>query len=281
MIIRQMRQTDLDFAATLTKKEGWESETRLELEGFLGYDPEGCFIAESQGDRAGMCIGTSYGNFGFVGELIVKEEKRGRGVGRQLLEHTIQYLRARGALEILLDAVPTAATLYERVGFRRICRSMRFLGSIEGLLSKNVKEMHSTELETISKTDARIFGADRKYFLRRRHLLYPELCKVYSSEGVIHGFIMGSRGRNIISIGPWIVDSQVKPPGALLGHLAETFKGSTLRLGVLETNTSALEVIRGFGFEENPNPPWRMALGEHVEYGNPRRMFAIGSPAKG
>ena len=67
-----------------------------------------------------------YGASGFVGELIVVKEKRGRGIGRQLLQHAIAYLHSRGVQNVLLDAPPAAVPLCERLGFRPVCRSLRF-----------------------------------------------------------------------------------------------------------------------------------------------------------
>ena len=88
-----MQYSDLDFVSFCTESEGWSAETREVFEGFLAYDPSGCFIAESEGRRIGMCVGVSYGDCGFVGELIVIKEARGSDVGRKLFGHTIQYLQ--------------------------------------------------------------------------------------------------------------------------------------------------------------------------------------------
>ena len=130
LVIRVMQAADLDFAASLTAAEGWGSETRVELEGSFGYDPGGCLLAEEDAERIGMCVATPYGESGFVGELIVAPSARQRGVGRALLDHAINYLQGRGLASILLDGVPAAVPLYERAGFRRVCRSMRFGGRL-------------------------------------------------------------------------------------------------------------------------------------------------------
>jgi len=130
MTIRPMQPSDLDFAAECTAREGWASETRQEFEGFLAYDLGGCFVAEVNGRRVGICIATPYVGFGFVGELIVAKAVRGHGIGRRLLEHSVQYLHDCGAQTVYLDGVLAAVSLYERVGFRRVCRSLRFHGHL-------------------------------------------------------------------------------------------------------------------------------------------------------
>jgi len=126
MNIRNMRATDLDFAAACTATEGWRTETRSEFEGVLEYDSAGAFVAERAGKRIGICAAVSYGRHGFVGELIVLPDERGKGVGGSLMGNALDHLAARGAESVLLDAVPAAAPLYERMGFRHICASLRF-----------------------------------------------------------------------------------------------------------------------------------------------------------
>lgn len=77
MNIRTMCSSDLEFAANCTVGEGWLSETQLEFEGFFKYDPEGCFIVVEKQNPVGIGIATSYGSYGFIGELIVSKQFRG------------------------------------------------------------------------------------------------------------------------------------------------------------------------------------------------------------
>jgi ribosomal protein S18 acetylase RimI-like enzyme len=275
-----MQLADLDFAAQCTAREGWTSETRAEFEGFYAHDPAGCFLAEAEGQRIGIGVATSYGTTGFVGELIVVPERRGRGVGRRLLERAIEYLHGRGTQSIFLDGVTAAVPLYERLGFRQICRSLRFAGTIEGRAQACVRAMCDNDLETVSRIDRQAFGADRAFFLQRRLSLYPELCKVLDCNGEISGYIAGRRGLNSISAGPWIVRPEAPSAAALLESLAAEVQDARISLGVLETNGRALEIIRSLGLVERPDPPWRMVRGAGKLGASPQ-LYAIGSAAKG
>jgi ribosomal protein S18 acetylase RimI-like enzyme len=78
-LIRTMREDDLDFAAGCTAAERRLTETREEFEGFLDYDRQGCFIAEWEGRRAGICMAICYGDKGYIGEMIVDREFRPKG----------------------------------------------------------------------------------------------------------------------------------------------------------------------------------------------------------
>jgi ribosomal protein S18 acetylase RimI-like enzyme len=280
LTIRPMQPADLDFAAQCTAREGWASETRAEFESFYAYDPAGCFLAEAEGQRIGICVATSYGVAGFVGELIVVPQRRGQGVGHRLLERAIAYLHSRGTQSIFLDGVTAAVPLYERLGFRKVCRSLRFAGAIAGRVPACVRAMRADDLATVGKIDRPAFGADRAFFLQRRLALYPELCKVLVCKGEISGYIVGRRGLNSISAGPWVVRPEASSAAALLESLAAEVQEIRISLGVLETNGQAVETIRALGLVERPDPPWRMVLGSG-ELGASPQLYAIGSAAKG
>jgi len=282
MNIRLMEASDLDFAAECTAREGWASETRQEFESFLAYDPGGCFVVEVDERRVGICIATSYGEFGFVGELIVVEAMRGRRIGRALLEHAVEYLQARGVRTIFLDGVLGAISLYEHVGFRRVCRSLRFYGAMQGTSRNRVRPLRAEDLDSIAALDRDAFGANRRFFLARRLALYPELCFALEREGEVAGFLVGRRGHSRVSAGPWVVGPDIERPGELLERLVlEIDDQEDLSVGVLETNTQAVAQLRLFGLTEHPESPWRMALGPPGPYGTPAQCYAIGSPAKG
>lgn len=291
-----MLPVDLDFAAASTADEGWGTETRAEFEGFLTCSPGSGLVAEQAGERLGIGVAIAYGEAGFIGELVVAREHRGRGIGRRLLEHAIDRLHASGARSIFLDGVPAAVSLYERAGFVRLCRSLRFSG--EGAIFAGgahdrrrvaVRGMRAADLEAVLALDRERFGADRGAFLRRRFALYPEFCRVQvgradrapAGEPVLRGFLMGRRGPGITAAGPWVVDDERDFAVDLLAQLSSQAHDGRLVLGVLETHASVAVALRALGFQEHPSPPWRMRLGEPHPLGLAPGCCAIGSAAKG
>jgi ribosomal protein S18 acetylase RimI-like enzyme len=276
-----MKNADLDFAAECTLSEGWLSETRREIEGFLDHDSKGCFIAESDGRRIGICIATCYGESGFIGELIVIKEMRGQGIGRQLVEHSINYLVRKGTQSVYLDGVQAAVPLYERIGFRKVCRSLRFVARIQGKSHPHARQMQTHDLPVVLEIDKRNFGANRSFFLKRRWTLYPELCKVYEVNMEIKGFIFGRRGQATVSIGPWVVKGPETNSAGLLEDVAMYAGPVDLGMGILETNTEAVKLAKSLGFRASEDPPWRMAFGTQSNLGASDQCLAIGSAAKG
>lgn len=284
-----MRPEDAAFAADCVAGEGWTGETRQAFEGYIEYDAGGCFLAEESGRSAGICVATSYGRCGFIGDLIVRREERIRGIGPKLLDSAVRYLHRRGAENIYLDGVERAVPYYELVGFRPVCRSLRFAGWADEMLQVgartdergSIRKMESRDLPEVSRLDREAFGADRGYFLERRRSLYPELGWVAEDGEGIAGFILGHIGNDVVSLGPWILAKRWPRPGDLFRAVCAEAGDRRLRVGVLETSEAAVRFLRSVhGLAEIPASR-RMVLGASDRLGNSPLCWAIGSPAKG
>jgi ribosomal protein S18 acetylase RimI-like enzyme len=279
--IRSMQPGDLAFAASCTAAEGWVSEDRPTLEGFYLKDSHGCLLAEKDGQPVGICIATCYANSGFIGELIVLPEQRGRGVGSALLNRGVSILKDRGVEAIYLDGVLNAVELYERNGFRKVCRSWRFSGNLAGYECPGVRRMQPGDLDQVSKLDQAFFGDDRGFFLRRRLDYFPELSYILLEDGRISGYILGRRGKEWLTAGPWVVNVKKGSPADLLNTFALQSEGKPISIGILDSNHLACELAHSLGFKASPESPWRMALGKYSSLGSSLQCYAVGSAAKG
>jgi GNAT superfamily N-acetyltransferase len=276
-----MQVEELAFAAECTASEGWQSENDISLRVMYNHDPLGCFIAEQDGQKAGICFATKYGNRGFIGELIVCPEVRGRGIGAALLNHGVAYLIQSGVTSVYLDGVVNAVGLYERNGFRKVYRSWRYSGRWQGRPGKNIRQMSTLDLQQVFALDLTLFGADRSYFLRRRLEIFPELSYVMTTRNRVTGYILGRRGPGWVSAGPWVVEEDAITPEDLLYSLAMQAGDEPINLGVLDCNRKACELMSVLGFSEHLDSPWRMVLGGQEDLGASPGCYAIGSAAKG
>jgi len=281
LLIREMVAADLPFAASCTAGEGWASENFATVEGFYLKDPPGCLLAEANGQPVAICFATWYGKSGFIGELIVRPEARGKGVGAALLNHAVRWLQTRGAETVYLDGVLKAVNLYERNGFRKVCRSWRFLGHIVGSLSPHVRRMAASDLDQVAVLDNSSFGEDRRFFLQRRLEFFPELSYVMVESESIRGYILGRGGEGWLSAGPWVQSEAGENPVVLLHAIALKANGRPISLGILDINHQACELVQSLGFEKRSESPWRMALGPSCDLGASPQCYAVGSAAKG
>jgi ribosomal protein S18 acetylase RimI-like enzyme len=91
------------------------------MTGTSSFDHSFWWLAEADGELAGVCLTWVEG---WIKDLAVAAEWRGRGLGKALLLHALAEHQARGTeiVGLKVDAVnPTGAPeLYERVGFRTV-----------------------------------------------------------------------------------------------------------------------------------------------------------------
>jgi ribosomal protein S18 acetylase RimI-like enzyme len=113
------------LAATRGTKEGYAS--------FLGTQLEAPDAAVFVADENAAVIGYAYvavesydymvlrGPAGVLHDIIVDPGQRGRGVGRELLEAALAYVRSRGLSQVVLSAAErneAAQRLFANAGFR-------------------------------------------------------------------------------------------------------------------------------------------------------------------
>ncbi len=279
MHVREMLEKDIDFALGLTSAEGW-SNTGLDFEDLLEFDPQACFIAEMDGEPIGMICTVPYDGFGYMSNLIVLEKHRKRGHGTELMEYAIDYLESRNVRTQMLDGVRDAISLYERFGFRRICRSLRLEGRVNPLASENVRFMTDEDLVIINQLDTQLFGASRKQFLHSLLTHFPRLCRVLEVNEEICGYIMGSERWGSIRIGPWGMIEHLGLAEELLRAFSTETGGSVLRIGVLERSQEAVELLQKHNFTQT-SYSWRMIRGVDGKWSLSNRLFAIFSPDRG
>ncbi len=286
--IRAMETGDIDFATALTHQAGWASESLDVFRAFLAHDATAGFIAEAGGEKAGVCIATKYAANGFIGELVVSRHLRLLGIGQLLFQKALDHLLATGVERMFLDGDLNAVSYYEKMGFRKLCRSLRFRGKFKGKKHSHIHPLRADELDRLCALDRELFGDDRGFFLRWRAEKYPRLCLVSERQGRINGWIMARPGDGVLAVGPWVA---LEPADAapLLEHLASEHGTEYFRLGVLEKNVAAVQLLRSWpGLQEGIHS-WFMARGASGPLagdltpllGNHPALYAIGSGAKG
>lgn len=259
--------------------EGW-SGTRQNLEELLHYNPKGSFIGEIDGKPMSMICTVNYGEFGFIGNLIVQQLYRGQNFGKYLMEFAMKYLLDNGTNSLLLDGVPKALSIYEKLGFRKIAKSLRLEAILTGSETKYTRQMTESDLSKIDVLDSRYFGGSREEFLRMRFVANPGLSKVIEIDGDLQGFIMGSYRRDSVRIGPMVIDDHSISAEHLLAELSGRSEETIHKIGVLETNIHALKLLKQYGFKET-SYSWRMVYGRDTEATLSNHLYAIGGPDRG
>jgi ribosomal protein S18 acetylase RimI-like enzyme len=271
-----MTPKDFNFALKLTDIEHW-NYTRKDFERMLYCEPEGCFVATKGRKGIGIITTISYGNLGWIGNSLVLPEERGAGVGSKLVEYATKYLLQKNVDAIGLYSYLEDVPFYEKLGFMAESDVISFYGLGEKTAYKNIKEMDSGDLNTITQLDQKFFGADRERLLRKLYADHPQLCFAYFLNGKIVGFIMGSKSKDGFEIGPWVCNPKFCIGAEnLLKSLLNFLCGQKIEFGVNRDNEKALKLAREFGFKEQLRVKRMFWAGrKHME--NRRGIFGIGS----
>ena len=134
MIIRRMFEEDADavrqvdavaFGAWWKQLKGESAQlsprTRANVLALIRKDPEGCFVAEDGGRVVGDIFSRTWGRVGWFGTFAVLPEYQGRGIGKQLIAASLDYLRQGPGRVIGLETMPESPYnlgLYLRLGFQ-------------------------------------------------------------------------------------------------------------------------------------------------------------------
>ncbi len=115
--IRILREADLPGALQVQQRENW-NQTENDWKRLLRLSPTGCFAAFSAEDLVGSVTVVAYGkDLAWIGMLLVAQEYRRRGIGRQLMRAALNYCQSGSIATIKLDATPVGGPLYESLGF--------------------------------------------------------------------------------------------------------------------------------------------------------------------
>lgn len=95
-------------------------DSREGISNYLLRNPNTCFIAEEDGDVAGVILSGHDGRRGFIYHTTVKEAYRRKGIGKQLVDAALRALEAEGIHKVALVAFENNVSgneFWERAGF--------------------------------------------------------------------------------------------------------------------------------------------------------------------
>ncbi len=114
----------------------WEWRKARHLDVDAERDPAGIFVAEEAGAIVGY-ISTwkdAEAGIGHIPNIVVVPERRGQGLGRQLIEHALAEFRAAGLTHAKIETLVQNAIgqhLYPSLGFREVARQIHLVADLQ------------------------------------------------------------------------------------------------------------------------------------------------------
>ncbi len=273
-----MRESDIESGLRLCRVSGW-NQVRRDWEQFLALSPDGCAVAEHEGHVVGTVATVRYGNrFGWIGMVLVDPAVRGRGIGTQLLDHSLALLS--DLPQVRLDATPAGRPLYLTREFTEEGQINRLQGSAPPpSRPEGVRPMNEHDIAEVSALDERVFGANREAMLRWMWQGAREYAWVAGSGAEVTGYSFGRHGHDYEHLGPVsAVDSDTarRLAAACLG----LDSGRRFVVDVSPGHTPWQHGLEALGFRFQ-RPLIRMARGSGGIPGNPAQQFAVLGPEFG
>ncbi len=165
MIIEPFTMDDIAGFLALVATENWVAE-RWEFEFLLSEFPAGCFVARDEsGEPIGFVTSLKHDRSGWIGNLIMSKQHRGKGIGEKLFTSAQGALQSAGAETLWLTASKAGRSLYEKYGFTAVDKIIRWVG-----VGRQRHAVHGT-FPAGSSSDSSVSGIDYQAWGDRRDAL--------------------------------------------------------------------------------------------------------------
>ena len=166
MIIEPFRADDIPDLLTLAIAEGWVAEP-WEFDFLLEAFPGGCFcMRNSDGKGIAFVTSLAHEKSGWIGNLIVAEGYRGKGLGEALFRKAREALQGAGVATFWLTASSSGKSLYEKYGFNRLDDVIRWSGTGRKRPPMHTRQSGSAEpVSSVDWIDSQSWGDRRDALL--------------------------------------------------------------------------------------------------------------------
>lgn len=273
---------DLEALGVERVKQEWHPSLPL-LRAILDWEPggrvfvlrEGALNPASPTPAAPVATTSAIaaGPVGVVGNVIVREDYRRRGLGRVIMDAAVDWMRERGVRSVLLDATPAGRPLYRGMGFYGVERSYYAWGLLRELdrpalrriatgHARTAHRVSARDLSRVAALDEQAFGGDRLPLVAG--LLREPGAALYLAQdaaGTPTGFLVARPvevPREGLRIGPWVARDPATAAALLdcaLGagepwrdELPATHEADwRIALNLPESSANSLHLLRAIG----------------------------------
>jgi GNAT superfamily N-acetyltransferase len=294
MRIRPMIAGDVPRGMALTNQAGW-NQSPADWQRLLHLQPDGCFVAESDGAVVGTACLTVFGSVGWISMVLVDAAYRNHGIGTRLLEHSLSYLDRRQVKTARLDATALGLPIYTKLGFVAEYEVARWEGAAglprlpgadgddgplewEGANLRTIVVAGREHIDAIADLDFRATGTPRGALLERLRCEGPPTLRIALVGGQLAGYSSARLGSHARQIGP-VVALDAASAVALLGVTLPDHFGHQVYQDIPVTNRLAMSWAAAQGLRIQRRFI-RMSRGEPI-IDHPEWICASSGPEKG
>ena len=280
LALAPLAPADAARGAALSEEIGWNqnlADWRYMLENGFGYGR-----TEPGGKLAGSAMALGYGAFAWVCMVLVRPQRRRRGIATDLTNRVLAELENAGIVAGL-DATPDGRAVYRHLGFEDICRIERYWAASPApadapATDADIAPAGADGIAAIARYDSRAFGGDRQALLAALRARQPGRAFVARAGGAVAGYVLARDGRQATQIGPLVADSP-----EIARALAARALGGLDRPAVIDCpsrHRGPIEWIRASGFAFQ-RPYIRMLRNRSRPLDDADLVYALAGPELG
>ena len=283
MEIRRLKKEEIPKVKRLCESVHWPY-TLKDIERLYRLEPSGWFCARVNGEYAGQAMGLSIGSLGCLGIVIVRQDLRRQGIATAVTKAALEYLSKKWIKTVKLDATDEGYGIYKKLNFIPEFSVLHYVREAQhGIVldeeANGVESLKVTEIDLVSEFDRKYFGVNRSAVLKA---LRKDSDGLVFKEGLrirAYAMVRPMNYENGYWLGPWVAESG---PSAetLLRHLLKRYQNKEIRLGVLEANREAQNLLAQYGFKVDFKIT-RMRFGPKLEEEDPTGIYAEAGHEKG
>jgi GNAT superfamily N-acetyltransferase len=229
--------------------------------------PDGALIAQG--------LVSPFGDVAAIGKMIVRADARRRGLGRRLMQRTLDAAAAGGARAVTLVATDEGRPLYRAHGFVDVGGVQVLTRAAAGASPPSpARPAGAADVAAMLAFDREIMGCDRAPMLRAR-LAEAEVAFVVDGRDALAGFTLGVPQGSTRLVGPLLA----RDPATALALVAAAGAGAAaVRIDVPSARADFAAALQSFGFVAQQQRT-EMSLGGHpLPFLRPER-FALAAQA--
>ncbi|MGZ8563157.1 MAG: GNAT family N-acetyltransferase [Candidatus Limnocylindria bacterium] len=276
--LRDATLDDLPVIGAMRESVGW-AVADWALRAVIGQPHARCLVAvDGAGTLAGVGSGIVYGQLGFIGNMVVAEAHRRRGIGSAILDAVAEWLEGANCTRLELNATSDGRPLYERHGFRSLGRSATARIPRDADLAPDpdvaVRRAAVADLDALAAYDRPRFGGDRRNLLELLVDMAGMTTLIAEGPDGFAGYVCVRTDES--RIGPMLADSPPVAAALLRDGFALVPDAHGLRLNLPPNNRAGAAWLERLGVDVEP---WdgRMGRGPAI----PRRDDTVYGMAMG
>ena len=248
--VKNMSTNDITFAVRLANTMDWnlaEGDFKFMME----LEPKGCFTLFCDSERVGIVTTISFGNIGWLGNLIVTEQHRKKGAGSMLASHAVKYLKHNNVETVGLYAYTETVPFYERLGFTCDSHFIVLNGtSFSSPTDSHIRKGGKADIQKIIDYDCSSLGFSRRKLLEPILLNSDNRCYIYENREMA-GYAIAKVYQGMAEAGPVVCHQGCNEIAINLSKaVLNSLDGLEVSMCIPEKQMALLGILKRHGFSE-------------------------------